>query len=350
MMRTTVGVLLACFMVLTAETEDGRERLARPIRPPTRISSFSEEYCRAHFRFSRCHLEELLRILEVPATFELPNGAIVAGEEALLIFLRRMSYPNRLLTLEYELGVDYTIISRIVSTFLEWFYAGFHHLVEEAIEFWQPMFDACAAAVGAHIGVEDCSLMGFIDGTVRAICRPTGDPSNQRSVYSGHKRLHALKYQGVVLPNGMIADMYGPAVGRRHDMHLLVASRINERLAAAQATIGRQRYIYGDAAYPVLSHVMGARRRMDVDPVLNAVDRQLSGARIAVEWAFGKVISEFAFLDFEKNQKLFLSPVSKLYIVACVLTNLHTCFYGNQISMMYNYNPPSAAAYVGLFK
>lgn len=42
---------------------------------------------------------------------------------------------------------------------------------------------------------------------VRPICRPG---RNQRHVYNGHKRVHALKYQSVVAPNGLIVNMFGP--------------------------------------------------------------------------------------------------------------------------------------------
>ena len=48
---------------------------------------------------------------------------------------------------------------------------------------------------------------GFTDGTVRPITRPG---ANQRTVYNGHKRVHALKFQSVVLPNGLIGKLYGP--------------------------------------------------------------------------------------------------------------------------------------------
>ena len=48
---------------------------------------------------------------------------------------------------------------------------------------------------------------GFIDGTVRPICRPG---EQQRILYNGHKRLHGLKFQSVALPNGLIGNMYGP--------------------------------------------------------------------------------------------------------------------------------------------
>ena len=51
------------------------------------------------------------------------------------------------------------------------------------------------------------TVFGFIDGTVRPIARPG---ENQRVVYNGHKTVHALKYQSVVLPNGLIGNMYGP--------------------------------------------------------------------------------------------------------------------------------------------
>ena len=53
--------------------------------------------------------------------------------------------------------------------------------------------------------LENC--WGFIDGTVRPICRPG---ENQKVVYNGHKRVHALKYQSVVAANGLVANLYGP--------------------------------------------------------------------------------------------------------------------------------------------
>ena len=45
---------------------------------------------------------------------------------------------------------------------------------------------------------------------MRAISRPGKD---QRLVYNGHKRVHALKFQSVSLLNGIIANLFGP-VGR----------------------------------------------------------------------------------------------------------------------------------------
>ena len=63
------------------------------------------------------------------------------------------------------------------------------------------------AAVIAARGLPLDNCFGFVDGTVRPIARPG---ENQRILYNGHKRVHAIKFQSVVLPNGLIGNMYGP--------------------------------------------------------------------------------------------------------------------------------------------
>lgn len=51
------------------------------------------------------------------------------------------------------------------------------------------------------------NCFGFVDGTVRPIAKPV---NNQRIVYNTHKRLYALKFQSLALPNGIIGYLYGP--------------------------------------------------------------------------------------------------------------------------------------------
>ena len=67
-----------------------------------------------------------------------------------------------------------------------------------------------------HLPITNC--LRFIDGTLRPIRRPE---KRQRAVYNGHKRVHALKFQAVALPNGIIANLFGPVEGRRHDAERL---------------------------------------------------------------------------------------------------------------------------------
>jgi hypothetical protein len=51
------------------------------------------------------------------------------------------------------------------------------------------------------------NCFGVVDGTVKAIYRPG---QIQRAVYNGHKIVHTLKYQSLALPNGLIANLFGP--------------------------------------------------------------------------------------------------------------------------------------------
>ena len=60
------------------------------------------------------------------------------------------------------------------------------------------------------------NCFGFVDGTVRPICRPS--TVNQRLLYNGHKRVHGIKFESVVTPDGMIANIYGP-VGKLSFLH-----------------------------------------------------------------------------------------------------------------------------------
>ena len=71
------------------------------------------------------------------------------------------------------------------------------------------------------------SCFAFVDGTVRRIAKPK---NNQRQVYNGHKRVHALKFGNVTLPNVMIANLSGPYEGRRHDSFMLAKSGLENEL------------------------------------------------------------------------------------------------------------------------
>ena len=67
---------------------------------------------------------------------------------------------------------------------------------------------------------------------------------------------------------------------------------------------------------------------------------RMSDVRVCVEWGFGKIIQQFAYLDFKKNLKILLQPVAKFYIVGALLTNCHTCLYGSLTSKYFNVDPP----------
>ena len=50
-------------------------------------------------------------------------------------------------------------------------------------------------------------IYGFIDGTHRAICRPSSLP--QQPFYSGYKKIHSIKFQAIMAPDGLIIHPAG---------------------------------------------------------------------------------------------------------------------------------------------
>ena len=97
------------------------------------------------------------------------------------------------------------------------------------------------------------NCFGFVDGTVRQISRP-GD--NQHLVYNGHKRVPALKFQAVVIPSGLVANLYGPVEGRRYDGRMLKElGLLNILQRRAVTPTGDILCIYGDPACPLSDHI-----------------------------------------------------------------------------------------------
>jgi hypothetical protein len=64
--------------------------------------------------------------------------------------------------------------------------------------------DTFASAI-SNRGVTLSHCWGFIDKTHRPICRPT---INQKMLFSGHKRVHEIKFQIISAPNDLIVNLF----------------------------------------------------------------------------------------------------------------------------------------------
>lgn len=176
---------------------------------------------------------------------------------------------------------------------------------------------------------------------MQRICRPS---KYQKEVYSGHKRVHCLKYQSIVTPNGMIANLYGPEVGRRHDSYMLKQSKVLEDF---QQHLGAEDYyIYGDSGYPMKRHLITPYLGSALTDEQIQFNVTMSKMRIAVEWEFGDLYEQFAFLSFKYNHKIFIQQVAKCYLVSTILKNCRTCLYGSQTSQYFNCSPPTLEEYL----
>ena len=100
-----------------------------------------------------------------------------------------------------------------------------------------------------NIGAPLSNCWGFVDGTVRQICRPG---EMQRTVYNGHTRVHAVKFQAIATPNGLVANLYGPVEGRCHESEMLADSAILPLLQQYSINQnGNQLCLWGDLTYPL---------------------------------------------------------------------------------------------------
>ena len=168
----------------------------------------------------------------------------------------------------------------------------------------------------------------------------------QRLIYNGHKRVHALKFQSTAIPNGIIANLYGPVEGKRHDSRMLAMSGLLPKLQAhAFDTNGITLCLYGDPAYPLSLNLQASFRNVNLTPQQADFNKSMSQLRITVEWLFGDIVNWFSFVDFKKSQKIKLSAVGKMYIICALLANARTCMYGNNTSSYFDVLPPTLEEY-----
>ena len=94
------------------------------------------------------------------------------------------------------------------------------------------------------------NICGWIDGTMQKIRRPV---EGQRKMYTGHKKPHGFKFQGVITPDGIMASLAGPTVASRGDWYMFEDSGIEAeilQLWREEEVQNEDRlYLFGDPAY-----------------------------------------------------------------------------------------------------
>lgn len=172
------------------------------------LKDISDAEFKAEFRFGMSELQLLAEALRIPDKFTCVNGTVASGLEGLLMFLKRFSYPCRLSDMIPRFGRSVPEMSLILSEVTSHIFGTNAHLLNDLDQPWlQPARLESYAQVIHQKGAALDNCWGFVDGTVRPVCRPG---EHQRVLYNGHKRVHAIKFQSVVTPDGMIASLFGP--------------------------------------------------------------------------------------------------------------------------------------------
>ena len=121
-------------------------------------------------------------------------------------------------------------------------------------------------------------------------------------------KVHAIKFQPTVAPNGLTAILFGPVQGRRHGSGILgVSGLLRELQQHAYGPNGNILCIYGDPAYPLRQQLTGPFRGAATTPLQDAWNKPLGQSQTSVEWIFGHIINYFKFLDFKNGFQLQLS-------------------------------------------
>ena len=196
-----------------------------------------------------------------------------------------------------------------------------------------------------NTGLRNC--IGFIDGADLEIPFPRADL--ETACYTGYKKYHSIRYQGVMCPDGIIEHLFGPVEGRRGDGHLLTESKLIPEMRRIHEETGVAYCVYGDPAYRLGTYVQCAFSRSPGArlPVGHAEYNVLMNSnRVVVEWGFGYVRQLFPLLDNLDALTLSTSAPGETYEVAVFLANCITCMRGNQVSEFYSMMPPSLDNYV----
>ena len=155
------------------------------------LEDMDEFECMAEFRCQKSDIETLGELLRLPQRFICPRGSVWSGIEGLC--------STKTPSTKYD-------SQRSSSVYIQRTWTQSYKVESINSQSCKSNLQNYADAVHGKGGaLENC--FGFIDGTVRPICRPK---KLQRTMYNRHKHLHAMKFQSVSLPNGLIAHLYGP--------------------------------------------------------------------------------------------------------------------------------------------
>jgi len=210
-------------------------------------------------------------------------------------------------------------------------------------QFFQSRAELYATTVeGKCQALDNC--FGFIDGTVIAIARP----NVQNISYNGHKGKHALNFQAITAPDGLVLHVAGPIEGLRHNWTLYCCCALDESLLALPVVDGKKFCLYGDSGSKNRPFLEVPIQRSEITSYQKAFNTAMSKGRVIVEWYFKEVKFYWAAMDYKRKMRTGESPVGALYIAAMLLmlTNMRNCVYPNPTAQYFSCTPPTLESYL----
>lgn len=307
------------------------------------IDAMPGQTFRRQFRFEKRDFSVLVKALQLPEYVTSAQGVRVSAREALCMCLRRLAYPNRLCDLQEYFGRHYSVISSVSNKVMLHIETKFGFLLNDlTCHRWLTPAHLRGMSDAVHRkGAPLQNCWAFIESTAQPICRPSED---QQIYFYARKGVHALKYQALMCPNGLICQLDGPYPGGRHNAGILRESQLYDKLE--QLVQGSEFAVYGDPSYPLRLLLMTPYEGSELTKPQEGFNAGMNAVRQVVELGLGKVVAQFAFLDFGQNQRMLLQTVPRMYKVAVILANCHSCMYGNQVSTYFGLETPCLFDYL----
>ena len=316
--------------------------------------------CSSRFRFQS--FDQLRRLAK---GFGFPEGEIICkkgyratAEEIILISLTRLSFPCRWEDM-YERfpGRKAQAMQIFFYYFLDFMCNNWGYLLVNNMEYWLPHLEQSKNAIEkklANLHHVDWRLRFqpgefkyccFIDNTIIAFSRPGGVMEEgeagervpeelQEAFYSGWKRLHGMKFETVILANGMDLTVFGPETVRHNDLFMKGASKVEERFKALQQGRALFLKIFGDSAY------------IDTDTVGTGGGRGMASVRETIEWSYKDLKVLWKYCDYRHVLKIRKQPVAKIVFVCMLLRNAHVTMCGGQGGEFLDMAPPTFEEWV----
>jgi hypothetical protein len=238
-------------------------------------------------RFGKAEMMELADVLAIPNTFR--NHCRAPATTALALVLYRLSWPHRLKDCIELFGHERAWLSIVFTDVVLSLFERFWKIFWNTNCLTPECLTRYCAAVQAN-GEPSGLIWGFIDGTLKGICRPEKQTANQRFLYSGYKKKHGLNFQSIVTPDGLISSMAGPWEGSPNDWSIWRLSNLQEDrlLRYCFNTAGQQVYHYGDKAYALERGVLApyncrGRHGASLPPAAQLFNNEMAKHRISVE-------------------------------------------------------------------
>ena len=250
--------------------------------------------CKAEFRFYKNDFYNL-GALHLPDQFTCYNGLKTDGLEEFCMLLKRFAYPCRYLDMITRFARPVPRLCMASNLVMDYIYTAWGRVLTNLNQPWlSPVnlerFSNAVFEKGAPLS----NCIGFV---VRPVCRPG---TSQRLLYNGRKRVHVIKFQSVAVPNGIVASLYGPVEGKRHDSYMFNQSDLfNKLVQNAVDTNSNVLCIYSDPAYPHRPQLPRPFQAPRITQGEKDCNTAMSKVRVSVQWAFGGIINYFKFLDFK---------------------------------------------------